>query len=1725
MLTKEQAAEELSKVMVEGWHEKAIVLAVGRWLGRPAAEFFGRIDGSAGQIDRWEAQREFRVACEELSKDPGAFELLVESFPKLEREIRSAWSAFAAQPYQVRHDRKPFRAPSHDAAEKRRVEWFHEMLANLHGFDQDVVWLAGWNGALEGVLSRWTAREAALPLLIAALDGEKQTSDKVFEVLKDCATGRHEVGMMSSVVIRALLGCSRPDAWEFMEKTLLSAQREEGLRQSILESAGFSHPQAFRRMLRLIVDENLVRFSATVRAVDVWFGFMYDSMAAKHAEAIIESVLQMLDDEPAREAAFAGKDGEKAYLALWCLAFENADRACDRAARVLAAPAHVEVRFAAVHLLTVLDLPAASEPLRKAMQDSDLRVAMAAFGGWSHYRSEEREAPEERMLAPENTVVYVELGALVERLKGAPAKLSGSTMPWISTRAVASDVLAEMVRETSMDRADGLVSHLEQMDSNVRRMLALTLAGKVLFFESNGRDYEARMQRKKLSPAARRALLVMLGDASKEVRETAAQCFAGLSIAIDEVERLEELLERKAGDIRTGAIARLLKQEDDDVIVSAERLLRAKSNEQRDAGLELIEQLVVAGRSKEPARHAVSVWHDKAKKLTPSQKEVVDRILSEASGPKYRLIDCLGLLDDTKRIAAHANFSDLPPVEIGERGLAILHSLDDFAFRHRENELPARQGWISSSDSGPVLLGSEHLWGVASANARNGREMLLKELPDEVRRLLDSWAQEFGFVRSAEEEMLCAWLQLWCANAVRHTPPVSVPTIGGGSTPTKMPVALQFLLDWCLVYHCETDFVETLLGWAERASRGPASGAPSRGVVKLLRTGLEKLGLSGDSREKKSGLMRDPRRDNIHAGSFRPRFASDWTSIARSLPLEWSGRSCSRFMNLVRLAEDAQGTWEERLIEAWKIPEETKFSFRTYELRQVENGCRVLRPDGNILFRAWIDGGANGQDLCRWALLPRYDSNVFYGDEKCPPRFGFLSELFRHVRWNKLSNAGLEQEIDEIWNRAVEVELARGDAPTEVSGFLADTGPWSDATLTVRVLATLGRDRLVRGYVGGDGSKSSVFSSLIQNSKPSKSDSLESFAELAKKWGVPEKRLIDLALYAPQWARSVEHTLGWDGFEDGVWWIRAHTKDSSFQLQDEVRDLWDACIAERSPVSKDDFQDGAVDVEWFRRVHEALGKKRWEAMYDAAKFACGGAGHKRAQLFADALLGNVTEKELIARIDDKRHQDSVRALGLVDLGKGAAREKRVLARYQLMQEFRRTSRKHGGSMLQASEKRAVEIGMENLARAAGYADPLRLQWAMETRETADLADGPVIVKAGDVQVSLRVNEEGVPEVEAVKKGKALASVPPGAKKLPAVKELTERATQLRRQASRMRLALEQAMCRGDEFEASELKTLWSHPVLRPMLSRVVFVGDGLMGYPDKKGAVLRGHDGEMEPLKGSDRLRIAHPVDFLRAKSGGKKKGWELWQRECFSAERMQPFKQVFRELYVLTEAEKEKTEPLRYQGQQVQPRQALALFGARGWIAKPEEGVQRTFYQEKVTVHTAFEETFYTPADIEGLTMRGLVFVRRGKYEPLKLSEVPERVFSEVMRDLDLVVSVAHRGMTDPEASQSSIEMRAALLREVCAVLKLDNVRIELPRAMIKGEFGEYALHLGSANVQRLPGGSLLILPVHSQHRGRVFLPFADDDPKCAEVMSKVLMLARDSEIRDPGILEQLRG
>lgn len=79
-------------------------------------------------------------------------------------------------------------------------------------------------------------------------------------------------------------------------------------------------------------------------------------------------------------------------------------------------------------------------------------------------------------------------------------------------------------------------------------------------------------------------------------------------------------------------------------------------------------------------------------------------------------------------------------------------------------------------------------------------------------------------------------------------------------------------------------------------------------------------------------------------------------------------------------------------------------------------------------------------------------------------------------------------------------------------------------------------------------------------------------------------------------------------------------------------------------------------------------------------------------------------------------------------------------------------------------------------------------------------------------------------------------------------------------------------------------------------------------------------------------------------------------------------------------------------------------------------------------------------------------------------------------------------------------------------------------PHAFIDGKLGQYTVHLGSGVVHQMGNAMVFVVPVHSQHRGRIFLPFVDDDPKTAEILSKILLFAEDDRIKDPGILSQIR-
>ncbi|MBF0965526.1 MAG: DUF4132 domain-containing protein, partial [Alloprevotella sp.] len=233
------------------------------------------------------------------------------------------------------------------------------------------------------------------------------------------------------------------------------------------------------------------------------------------------------------------------------------------------------------------------------------------------------------------------------------------------------------------------------------------------------------------------------------------------------------------------------------------------------------------------------------------------------------------------------------------------------------------------------------------------------------------------------------------------------------------------------------------------------------------------------------------------------------------------------------------------------------------------------------------------------------------------------------------------------------------------------------------------------------------------------------------------------------------------------------------------------------------------------------------------------------------------------------------------------------------------------------------------------------------------------------------------------------------------------------------------------------------------------------------------------------------------------------------------------RELYVPMPEESEQRESRRYSGYQIQVKQAAAALRSRGWNASYEGGLQKVFLAQGICVSLYARADWFSPSAVEAPTIEYVRFSRT-RYVPgvpdLHIADLDPLLYSEVMRDIDMAVSIAFVGGVDPETGQSTKELRAAIVRCTAELMKFANVSISGNHVYIKGMLANYTVHLGSGLVRQEGGTVIPIIPVHSQHRGRIYLPFMDEDPKTVEIISKVVLLVEDNKLKDPTILQWIQ-
>jgi hypothetical protein len=138
------------------------------------------------------------------------------------------------------------------------------------------------------------------------------------------------------------------------------------------------------------------------------------------------------------------------------------------------------------------------------------------------------------------------------------------------------------------------------------------------------------------------------------------------------------------------------------------------------------------------------------------------------------------------------------------------------------------------------------------------------------------------------------------------------------------------------------------------------------------------------------------------------------------------------------------------------------------------------------------------------------------------------------------------------------------------------------------------------------------------------------------------------------------------------------------------------------------------------------------------------------------------------------------------------------------------------------------------------------------------------------------------------------------------------------------------------------------------------------------------------------------------------------WREVVQGKELRQPFKQAFREVYLLTPAEEETgTSSNRFTGHVVDYRRLRALFKERGWqspfLGQWDGGFDGEAH--RVLAGGRWRATLDHGLYDKHHASTGQIRFQRlseGRWQQAPLTEVPTLVFSEAMRDVDLFVAVA---------------------------------------------------------------------------------------------------------------------
>lgn len=690
-----------------------------------------------------------------------------------------------------------------------------------------------------------------------------------------------------------------------------------------------------------------------------------------------------------------------------------------------------------------------------------------------------------------------------------------------------------------------------------------------------------------------------------------------------------------------------------------------------------------------------------------------------------------------------------------------------------------------------------------------------------------------------------------------------------------------------------------------------------------------------------------------------------------------------------------------------------------------------------------------------------------------------------------------------VIEHCVNAELKRGTLKTPYTPFVLRLYEMYGTDIFAKAIVQMRGLTLVRNNNGYwfDDKKNDVFSKILKTVRPNADETFDDFKRIIDEYGVTRDELIRAAVYNLDFLNFADKYLGIDGFKSAVLYFAAH-------LNEELSEERIEKIKEYSTIDYHDFKDGAIDLEWYGDMINTIPPAEFKRVYDNAKYITVAGLHKRAQRFFEALNGKIGIDEAKAQVLKSRNKDFCLIYSLIPI----TSEADLFERYTFLSVFLKES-KQFGSQRQLSERRTVDIAFDNLARNAGYADSSVFIYEMESkdRRVIDMYDG---IAAGDYSLKLVVDGEKVKLVVTDKNGKKLSAVPGAISKSPEVVEIAAYKKTEEEKRKRLKRSLENAMENEIEFSRAQILTITEQPLIRNFFERLILT-DG------KSAVVIRGDkftDVSTGAENTSDKYKLAHPVALKE--QGTLRNAMKF----IIAGDIKQPFKQVFREIYLMSDGEREAIEVFRYKGFNVDLKKAVAALKTRGWGVSEDIGLRKVYYRNN-TVSAIFREFdyyyIYDFAD-ENRELESIMFFDRRDSHVMNVKDVSHIVFSETLRDVDLMIAISANSVYDYELAMSTFEMRRAMIESIIDILGIKNVSFLKENVKIEGSLGTYVVNIRTGLTFKEGKGNLLIKTIDNYDKP-IALDFIDEDPMTADIVTKVLLLSDDKTIKDPAILKEI--